>query len=283
MFIPFVNLINIPAQIIAFILGILGLKSSKRSMATTGIILSCVAFFMSIVISAVSINMFGSILNKAKNIDNDLQTKGGISAELYQDDLDVSKIQLEATKSVISKRLDSYNITRKVIQTDVNNGTIKIIFARNDEGSDIKNTVILDRVTATNYLSFQEVDEDKKDSSGFYLPTGKIIVTGSDILDASVVTDPQSGAPVISLKFNTSGSKKFAEATGRLIGKPIAIFMDNNLIVAPTVSAQITNGEAIITGQKNAEEASALAANIRSGSLPLSFKIKNIKTYPSKR
>lgn len=63
----------------------------------------------------------------------------------------------------------------------------------------------------------------------------------------------------------------------------IAIFLDDNLIMALTVEAKITDGKAVINGQRSIEEASELAADIRYGSLLLSFKIKNNKTNMSQR
>ena len=48
--------------------------------------------------------------------------------------------------------------------------------------------------------------------------------------------------------------------------------MDDMLISAPTVQSAITNGQAVITGNFDAQGAEDLAAKIRSGSLPFSLK-----------
>ncbi len=84
------------------------------------------------------------------------------------------------------------------------------------------------------------------------------------------------------MKLKKDGATRFAEATGRLIGKPIAIFMDDQLISAPTVQAHITGGEATISigGQNGSEEQKAEAANlaglIKSGSLPFKLEAKQV-------
>jgi preprotein translocase subunit SecD len=67
------------------------------------------------------------------------------------------------------------------------------------------------------------------------------------------------------------GSKKFSEATGKLIGKEISIYMDENEISSPVVKNKITGGIASITNQKSMEEAKNLSDKINSGSLPFSM------------
>jgi len=97
-------------------------------------------------------------------------------------------------------------------------------------------------------------------------------------VDTGIATDPQTGSVNVVLKLNGEGKEKFAEATGRLLYKPIAIFMDDQLIVAPTVQDQITQGEAVITGQRDAKEAGELAATIKAGALPFRLVAKEINS-----
>ncbi|MDI3501373.1 MAG: preprotein translocase subunit SecD, partial [Thermoanaerobacter sp.] len=71
---------------------------------------------------------------------------------------------------------------------------------------------------------------------------------------------------------DAEGTKKFAEATQKFIEQPIAILLDDKVISAPTVQNVITNGNAVITGLKDFQEASELATLIRAGSLPVTLK-----------
>ena len=50
----------------------------------------------------------------------------------------------------------------------------------------------------------------------------------------------------ISLKLTEDGQKKFSEATGRLVGKPIYIVMDNSVISAPNVNTKIDSDSCVI-------------------------------------
>ena len=74
------------------------------------------------------------------------------------------------------------------------------------------------------------------------------------------------------------GAQKFAEATERLKGKTISIWMDDIMISAPTVNAVITDGKASITGNFTAATASELAAKIQGGALPFALQTSNFST-----
>ena len=74
---------------------------------------------------------------------------------------------------------------------------------------------------------------------------------------------------VVSLTFTDEGKKKFADATTRAHekGESIAIYYDGDFISVPTVQSAITNGQAVITGEKTIEDAKNLASTIRIGGL----------------
>jgi len=109
----------------------------------------------------------------------------------------------------------------------------------------------------------------------FVGPDGKVILTGADVKNSKAVyqTD-QTGVqqPVVTLELNSKGAKAFADATGKFVGKQIAIVLDNKTISAPVVQEQITGGEAVINGMKDFTEAKNLANLIRGGALPVTLK-----------
>jgi len=91
---------------------------------------------------------------------------------------------------------------------------------------------------------------------------------GTEVDEASQGLDSETQNYSVYLTLSQSGQTKFAEATGRLINKRIAIFMDDLMISAPTVNTRIDSANARITGNFTMEEAKALADKIRSGALP---------------
>lgn len=68
---------------------------------------------------------------------------------------------------------------------------------------------------------------------------------------------------MIYLKFNKKGAKYFEQITARNIGKPLAIFLNKELIATPLVQEKLETGEAVIVGNFSKEEAEILAHDLR--------------------
>ncbi|MDD2807809.1 MAG: protein translocase subunit SecD [Patescibacteria group bacterium] len=94
-------------------------------------------------------------------------------------------------------------------------------------------------------------------------------LTGKQLTRAQVVFDPNSHAPQISLEFNTEGKDLFGTITKRNISKPIAIFLDGQMISSPTVQEPIVDGKAVINGKFTIVEAKLLAQRLNAGALPV--------------
>ncbi len=79
---------------------------------------------------------------------------------------------------------------------------------------------------------------------------------------------------VVRLQFDDEGTKLFSELTTQYLNKQIAIFLDNQVLSAPTVQSPITDGQAIISSdQFTAESAKELATRLNSGALPVPIKL----------
>ncbi|HZK24618.1 MAG TPA: protein translocase subunit SecD [Oscillospiraceae bacterium] len=110
----------------------------------------------------------------------------------------------------------------------------------------------------------------------FVGPDGETIVSGDELKDAFVSYD-QYNRIAVSLEFNAVGSEKFAQATEKLLGQQINIYLDEDLISDPGVNTVIPDGKAQITGNFTAEEASNLALQLRSGALPVKLEELEIR------
>jgi protein-export membrane protein SecD len=102
-------------------------------------------------------------------------------------------------------------------------------------------------------------------------------LTGKYLKHASVQFD-QTGAPEVSLSFDNDGAKLFEDLTGRNIGKPIAIFLDNEQISAPTVETKISGGNAVISGNFTVTKANSLAQSLNAGALPVPITLVSQQT-----
>jgi len=85
--------------------------------------------------------------------------------------------------------------------------------------------------------------------------------------NAFVDINQQTGEPVVRFEWDETGAKLFSQVTGRLIGERLAIFLDDVLISAPTVQAQI-GASGVIEGL-NIGEAEILAIQLNAGALPV--------------
>jgi protein-export membrane protein SecD len=98
-------------------------------------------------------------------------------------------------------------------------------------------------------------------------------LSGSQLEKARVDIDNRSGDINIALQFNDEGKKLFKEITKRNIDKPVAIFLDGEILSMPTVRETIPDGNAIITGKFSLEEAKTLVRNLNAGALPVPIKL----------
>ena len=141
--------------------------------------------------------------------------------------------------------------------------------------------ILADHLQISDYLGKDgKVDPAKLPPDITYLPgkddgeylCGKILLTGENLIDANVQTDPV-GRPYIGFKFNTEGGKQFGVITGENIGRRLAIVLDDRVYTAPTIQTRIPGGSGQITGSFTDQEAADLALVLRAGSLPAPLKV----------
>jgi protein-export membrane protein SecD/preprotein translocase SecF subunit len=88
---------------------------------------------------------------------------------------------------------------------------------------------------------------------------------------ANVTVPPsgcQNGPACVTLEFNSEGATIFEQITSRLTGYPLAIFLDDELVSAPSVSGPISGGNGIISGLE-LDEAKTLRVQLNAGALPV--------------
>ncbi len=73
-----------------------------------------------------------------------------------------------------------------------------------------------------------------------YVIKKQVLVSGGDLTDAQPGFDQRTGEPVVNFRFNTSGARKFAQATAENVGQRFAIILDNEVISAPVIREPIT-------------------------------------------
>ena len=231
------------------------MKKSKLTFFVIFIITAALLYLSLFGLHVGSINIKG-----ADQMRFGIDIRGGAEATYKPKDLDRAPTsdELDSAKSIIETRMDAAGITDREIFLDDTNGAIIVRFPWKSDEADFDPQKAISELGETALLTFRD-------------PSGNVVLEGTDVKKSYASIDEQTGTYVVILELTDTGSTKFAEATGRLVGQPISIYMDENEINSPTVQEQITGGVARITNQKSLEEAKALADKINSGSLPFSM------------
>ncbi len=205
-----------------------------------------------------------------------LDLKGG-TVIVYKAQADsVTEDDMSTVVSMLRTRLDGQGYTEATVTRQ---GTDKVRVELPDV-QDAQKAV--ETLGATAQLIFAEsVSQDPEDSTKVIAE--KEVMTGSAVKSASAEFGQteqgmKKSSYYISLELTDEGRDAFSEATGRLIGQPIYILMDNKILSAPNVNSRIDSNSCIITGDFTAEEAKALASNIKSGQLPFSLEQVEVRT-----
>ncbi len=194
------------------------------------------------------------------------------TSKIKQEDL---KDALDSARNIIEKRVNFFGVSEPVVQTVKSGSSYRIAI----DLPGISNTdEAIKLIGKTAQLEFTEEDTSIDPQIATQTPlfarvTKKTGLTGQHIQKASVNFDNQTGKPQVALAFNKEGADLFEKITQRNVGKPVGIFLDNMPLSIPTVQQVITDGNAVITGSFDVDEAKKLAIAINSGALPLPIKL----------
>ena len=115
------------------------------------------------------------------------------------------------------------------------------------------------------------------DPTCFNFTDAEIGLTGDNLSRADVSADPRGVGWAINIQFDGRGSDLFSDLTQRLFQrrdtKRIAIFLDDEELIAPVAQAWIRDGRSQITGNFSREEARTIAIQLESGRLPVPLKL----------
>ncbi|MDB5591894.1 protein translocase subunit SecD [Enterovirga sp.] len=118
-----------------------------------------------------------------------------------------------------------------------------------------------------------------RDQGGARVPVERrVIVSGSELTDASPGFDSRTNEPIVNFRFSLKGAQAFGEATTQNVGRPLAIVLDNEVISSPRILQPITGGAGQISGRFSVQDANDLAVLLRSGALPAKLTIVERRT-----
>ncbi len=236
-----------------------------------------------IVVTALSIVFVypGSIANTYRPWHLGLDLVGG-SHLVYNVDLskvgDADKTTvLNGLRDVIEKRVNLFGVSEPqvyVAQTGDRSELVVELAGIKDVGQAIQ------LIGATPSLDFREVQE--AGSSTQFIQTS---LTGQYITSAQLSFDSTTQSPEINFTLNEQGAQIFQELTKKNIGKPICVFIDNQLIIpdsaqdsCPRVQDEISGGQARITGHFTTQRAKEIVGRFNAGALPAPISLINQDT-----
>ncbi len=243
--------------------------------------------FCIVVIAAVLLNLvaflglpggmhenFGGMLNAETGIRQGIDLAGGSVITFEAQAENPTSEQMDAVKSVYETRLNGAGYTESRIS--INEGgkvTIEIPNAgapatEEDKAETVDTDAAVELLSQVAKLTFRDAD-------------GNVVLEGTDVASAQSIYGQFSETSMpqyyVQVKLSPEGVDKFAVATEKAAAETtgrnfIAIYMDENLVSAPSVNEKITQDTCVITGQFTAEDSNRLANQINSGNLPFEMK-----------
>src|SRR3989338_550786 len=199
------------------------------------------------------------VYQQARPFQLGLDLQGGVhlvyeadTSQIPQSDVDSA---VEGLRDVIERRVNFFGVKEPLVQTE-GRGEKRRLIVELAGVIDPKQAVEL--IGLTPYLEFGEGD-----------PFQATPLTGRYLKKAEIAFDNVTNEPIVTIQFNDEGAKLFEEITERNIGKPLAIFLDGQILSAPIVQDKISGGSAQITGRFTRQEAQEIARNLNAGALPL--------------
>lgn len=213
---------------------------------------------------------------------------------------DVSKIQLgevsdsmTALRDTIERRVNIFGVSEPIVETETAGifgsastqnrlivqlpGVTDIAAAKSAIGA----TPVLEfyLIKTSDYNAIIKKNLNATDTEAVIdaarITTG---ITGSMLSKATLIFDPTTGAPTVSLQFNSTGAQKFADLTKNNVGDIAAIYLDGQPLELPTIREAITNGQAQITGGFTLAQAKDLVRNLNYGALPVPITVLSEQT-----
>jgi protein-export membrane protein SecD len=200
---------------------------------------------------------------------------------------------MDALRDVIERRVNLFGVSEPVVQVQkgsfISGGEYKLIV-------DLPGETDLDKATAmigqTPLLEFkvenpnpdvtQKVEVDENGVAHVVIDPNSIFIatelTGRYLKRAVLEFNPNTNEPMVSLQFNEEGTKLFAKITQENLGKVVAIYLDGSPISTPVVQDAILDGQAVISGTFDPNEAKLLVGRLNSGALPVPISLLSKQT-----
>ncbi len=183
---------------------------------------------------------------------------------------------MQNTIDILTKRVDKYGVSEATIQKMGSDQiVIQLPGVRDvEEAIDLIGSTAQLEFKATYDINGNPVVDDNGNPK--WIPATavdsngqEVALTGQYLKNNAKVVFTNMNEPQVAFEFNSEGADLFSSITERLIGKPLGIFLDNELISMPTVKSQI-GAEGVIENIP-LKEAKTLVIQLNAGALPVTL------------
>lgn len=182
--------------------------------------------------------------------------------DLSNVDADNKAIVVDGLRDVIERRVNFFGVSEPRVYIEYTGEETRLIA----ELAGIRDVATaIKGIGETPFLDFRTVLQEEGTSTIQFVPTnlnGRV-VKGAQLNFSNVTQEPE-----ITIAFDDEGAALFEQLTEVNVGKPIAIFLDNDLLEMPVVREKISGGQAQITGRFTLDEARTFVRRFNAGALP---------------
>lgn len=108
--------------------------------------------------------------------------------------------------------------------------------------------------------------------------TGRYFEQAEAMLPNNAQGQGFNASPYLNIQFTSEGAELFERITRQNVGMQLGIFLDGEMLSAPTINEPISGGRAVITGDFTADEVRDLAQNLNFGALPVPIELQSTQT-----
>jgi len=209
-----------------------------------------------------------------------LDLQGGLRVVLQSNTPNPSSQDLATARNVIENRVNQFGVSEPLITTSGKNRIV--VELPGLTAKDQKRALDLIGQQAKLYFQLVKPEANNKTVSQMTLnDLEKPAFTGEIISNAKAgfqqLGGGATGGPAVFFNIKGSDAGKFGDFTGGNIQRRMAIVLDGKIITAPTLQSRISDSGQI-TGIQSVDEASNIALVLRSGSLPISLHVEEIRS-----
>lgn len=202
---------------------------------------------------------------------------------------------MDALRDVIERRVNLFGVSEPVVQVQgggLISGADHHLIVDLPGITDVTKAIAMIGQTPLLEFKTETPAKDIKPQNATVGPDGKVVLdagaldsqftatelTGRYLKNATLEFDQNTREPRVTLHFDETGTKLFAQITKDNIGKRVAIYLDGAPISTPTVREAIPDGTAVISGSFTPQEAKMLVGRLNSGALPVPITLLSTQT-----